>query len=210
MTAVATCLDAWLAQHDPAELLFSVVLAAVIAITSWLAIVTVATVLVELADIERGRRFLAKVTPALVLRVARTSAAFGVAVVPSTTVPVFAPAPSPGADVAARDAQPPVMEWLPDNEPSTLVTPGSGARAPDPGVKSDDAGMTRTRVLVPGDHLWGVADETLQAAWGRQPTDGEVTPYWVRLIKHNRSKLADPNNPDLVFPGQVIELPPVA
>ena len=30
-----------------------------------------------------------------------------------------------------------------------------------------------------------------------------------RLIEANRSRLADPDNPDLVFPGQVFDLPPV-
>jgi nucleoid-associated protein YgaU len=64
-----------------------------------------------------------------------------------------------------------------------------------------------TWTIAPGDHLWKVAAETLAHAWSRPPTDAEVLPYWVAVIARNRHALADPTNPDLVFPGQVIELP---
>jgi hypothetical protein len=33
--------------------------------------------------------------------------------------------------------------------------------------------------------------------------------YWQRLVDHNRDVLDDPDNPDLLFPGQVLELPPL-
>jgi hypothetical protein len=35
-----------------------------------------------------------------------------------------------------------------------------------------------------------------------------VVRYWRRLIDTNRDRLRDPSNPSLVYPGQVIELPP--
>ncbi|PZS20968.1 MAG: hypothetical protein DLM54_05200 [Acidimicrobiales bacterium] len=62
-------------------------------------------------------------------------------------------------------------------------------------------------MISPGDNLWSVAESNLARAWGRRPTDSEVDRYWLRLIQANRSRLADPGNPDLVFPGQVFELP---
>jgi nucleoid-associated protein YgaU len=34
-----------------------------------------------------------------------------------------------------------------------------------------------------------------------------VAPYWQRLVEANRPALADPANPDLVFPGQVFTVP---
>lgn len=58
-----------------------------------------------------------------------------------------------------------------------------------------------------GDHLWHIAETTLQRAWGRAPTDEETTRYWTRLIERNRGVLVDPDDPDLILPGQRFELP---
>ena len=52
-----------------------------------------------------------------------------------------------------------------------------------------------------------MADQVLRRAWGRAPTDQEIVPYWNRLIAANRATLADPANPDLVYPGQTFTLP---
>jgi hypothetical protein len=43
---------------------------------------------------------------------------------------------------------------------------------------------------------------------GRPPTVGEVTSYWVALIEHNRERLPNPADPDLLVPGLMLELPP--
>ncbi len=51
------------------------------------------------------------------------------------------------------------------------------------------------------------AEATLADAWGRPPTDGEVTPYWQTLVDSNRNALADPSNPDLIYGGQTFALP---
>lgn len=61
--------------------------------------------------------------------------------------------------------------------------------------------------VASGDHLWHIAQSILGQRWGRAPTDAEVTPYWSAVVEANRSSLADPNNPDLIFPGQVFMLP---
>jgi nucleoid-associated protein YgaU len=63
--------------------------------------------------------------------------------------------------------------------------------------------------LAPGDHLWAVAERTLAAAQDRRPPEREVVRYWRSLVELNRSDLPDPADPDLVFPGDVIRLPPV-
>lgn len=62
-------------------------------------------------------------------------------------------------------------------------------------------------VVAPGDHLWSVAERTLAERLGRAPTHAEVVPYWCTLVDANRSRLADPSNPDLIFPGQTVVLP---
>lgn len=63
-----------------------------------------------------------------------------------------------------------------------------------------------TWTVEPGDHLWSIAARTLAASWHRRPTDGEVDPYWRRLIADNRDTIA---NPDLIYPGDTVELPPL-
>jgi len=60
----------------------------------------------------------------------------------------------------------------------------------------------------PGDHFWAVADQVLSRTWGRPPTDTEVGPYWRTLVEANRSRLPDPANPDLLFPGHSLTVPP--
>jgi nucleoid-associated protein YgaU len=53
-----------------------------------------------------------------------------------------------------------------------------------------------------------VAEERVADVLQRPGTDDEITTYWLRLVQLNRAELADPDNPDLVFPGQTIRLPP--
>jgi nucleoid-associated protein YgaU len=47
----------------------------------------------------------------------------------------------------------------------------------------------------------------LASAWGRPPSDAEIVPYWRQLIEVNRAVLADRDNPDLIFPGQLFTVP---
>jgi hypothetical protein len=93
----------------------------------------------------------------------------------------------------------------------TAVPPGAGqaspadtGNAPVPGAPSE-----ATWEVEVGDHFWSIAERTLAAEWGRQPSASEVDPYWRDLIQRNRSRLVDPANADLLLPGQVLVLPPV-
>lgn len=74
---------------------------------------------------------------------------------------------------------------------------------PPPSVTSPPATFT----IRSGDSFWHVAHVVLTATWHRPPTDVELLDYWHTLVEHNRSRLADPANADLVYPGQVFELP---
>ena len=51
------------------------------------------------------------------------------------------------------------------------------------------------------------AKATLSAAWGRPPADRAIVPYWHEVVATNRDRLHD-RDPDLIFPGEVFELPP--
>ncbi len=126
---------------------------------------------------------------------------------------------APAVVGSLTDRGPPAAETSADpSDGDELVLVGDGPTVGDrltllPG---DDGTATMHRLpdsptswtVQPGDHFWGIAEETLAAAWGRPPTDKEIDPYWRQLVEVNRSRLAHSDNADLIFPGQVFELPP--
>jgi nucleoid-associated protein YgaU len=89
--------------------------------------------------------------------------------------------------------------------PATAALPASSAAASS---AAPTAAATADRWTVrPGECFWTIAESVLTQAGGRPPTDGEIVPYWQRLIAANRAELAHPENPDLIFPGQVFQVP---
>ena len=121
---------------------------------------------------------------------------------PSSSPDVPAPTPTPtqpplSVPTAAVDTSP---TSTPTEHPAATTTPTTG-----------DNGAPAARevwVIARGDHLWRVAERTVLARLGRAGSDAEVQRYWRELIATNRGVLADPANPDLVFAGQVFQLPP--
>lgn len=95
------------------------------------------------------------------------------------------------------DAGPPADVIHPAVEPPTEASPLA------PSVGS-------AHVVRSGDNLWSIAAAHLAEVRGTRPTGREVTPYWRAVIDANREVLPDPTNPDLLFPGVVLHLPPVA
>jgi hypothetical protein len=59
----------------------------------------------------------------------------------------------------------------------------------------------------PGDNLWVIAEAVLAAHLERGPSDQEVAQYWLSVIAANRSRLPDPADPSLLFPGDTVVLP---
>jgi len=65
----------------------------------------------------------------------------------------------------------------------------------------------RDLVVRPGDSFWRLAERNEAQRLGRRPSETEVVTCWKQLIKINRHRLVVPDNPDLIFPGQVLEMP---
>ena len=63
-------------------------------------------------------------------------------------------------------------------------------------------------VVQPGDNMWDLAAARLAVVLGRDPTSREIVPYWTRMIEENQSRIRS-GDPDLIFPGELLVLPPL-
>lgn len=63
--------------------------------------------------------------------------------------------------------------------------------------------------VEPGDSFWSIATEILETSWQRPPSEDEIDPFWRALVLANRGRLVVEDDPDLVLPGQVFDVPPV-
>lgn len=75
---------------------------------------------------------------------------------------------------------------------SGLPTFGSRGKSEQPG---------RRHVVQSGETLWGIAAKALKTSDERR-----IARYWPRIHRANRDVIG--RNPDLIFPGQVLHLPP--
>lgn len=73
----------------------------------------------------------------------------------------------------------------------------------------EPADSPRSWRVEPGDSFWSIAAEVLETTWQRTPTDREIDPFWRALVDINRDRLVAVDDPDLVVPGQVFDVPPV-
>jgi hypothetical protein len=113
---------------------------------------------------------------------------------------------APPAATVRSQAVPPAATSRSQAAPPAV---SSAKRQPAPLPVNSRDGVGSSWVVGPGDCLWSIAEATLAAARGRPPTTQEVAPYWLRLIEANRARLPDPDNPSLIFPGEVLDLPPL-
>lgn len=107
---------------------------------------------------------------------------------------------APPAEVV--DAIPPVP--MPTS-PTIAPPPAVPAAAPSPASAPSPATWT----VRPGDHFWNIAERLLSNGLQRPVTDAEIEPYWRLLVEANRDRLLDPENPDLLFEGQRLGVPPL-
>ena len=94
------------------------------------------------------------------------------------------------------------MPTAPEPEPAPPSDP-----APLPTVVASD--QPDTWVVEHGQSFWVIAQSHLDDVRGQHVDEREVDTYWRRLVELNRSRLFDANEPDLLFTGQLIELPVV-
>ena len=133
--------------------------------------------------------------------------------VPTTTTPptsTTGPTPATGQSVAAdrerpatapRSPRPMTSAGAPTRPAGATPATGLPAALPLPAI---DPG---TWTVHPGDSLWSIAVEVVQTDAG-EAAERAVSAYWRALVAENRSRLVDPDNPDLLLAGQRLVLPP--
>ncbi len=106
-----------------------------------------------------------------------------------------------------------VATTAPTSDTPAMSTPYATARrnpgtpaasAPSTNLRGDAGTAAETWLVESGDHLWSIAAATVSERGG---SDDHLTVarYWVRLIEANIDIVG--NNPDLIYPGQLIHLP---
>lgn len=205
----------WAADRDAVVATAAVLRLAVLAMAWYLLCVTTLGAMARVVRWTRLVRVADALSVAVVRRVLRASLGAGLAttVVVSSTGVAAPVRPGPPMAVTAGHAlsrppavQPVDVDPAPDpGTPADLVPPGvrplptttSPSRAPfDPA----------TVVVEVGDHLWGIAERHV-GDHAPRPTTADVTTYWRRLVDANRDRLVDPDDPDLILPGQRFVLP---
>jgi hypothetical protein len=112
------------------------------------------------------------------------------------------------ASPAAGTGEPP--SDVRDGRAVETLSPAPQPPAPPPAPPPPTAPVepAGTHVVVSGDNLWSIAAAHVAGVIGTGlPGDGQVGPYWVRVVESNRPRLRS-GDPDLVYPGEVVELPP--
>jgi hypothetical protein len=200
--------EQWWGAREPLDAVAAVASLLAVVALGWLVLVAVVHLGATLWGLGRLRRSTAGLLPPL-LRMLVAAAALGTATTGTTPVGA-APQPAAVADAAPAsppDDVPPTMVRL--DPPSTAGAAGVPRDAPPPAPgPSDIPGAASLRVRVePGDHLWGIAASRLRLALGEEPDTEQVRPYWAALVEANRDRLVDPDDPDLLLPGQELVLP---
>ncbi len=113
-----------------------------------------------------------------------------------TTVPPMDPAPAP------TSPPPTTAPLVPPAVPIAPPAPAASPIAPNAGA---------THIVARGEHLWSIAARRVATATGKPPADltpADIAPYWLRVVEVNRPQLRS-GKPNLVYPGEVVELPPL-
>ncbi len=135
-----------------------------------------------------------------------------VASVPVTPVSAADPGDIPPSGLEEPVVRTPTMVDEPTN-PEVDTREVDTPEVDTPEVHTPEVHTPEVHVIVAGDNLWKVAADHLAAeraatdGAGAWPGEADIGSYWARLIDANRSALRS-GDPDLVFPGERIALPP--
>jgi len=125
-------------------------------------------------------------------------------VLPARARPADATIPPPivrltdGAEVGDGDAESPDIDVV----SSEAAAPG-GATSPTRSAGTEPPG--HTYVVRSGDSLWRIAERTLSDRGDGTVTSADIARFWPVVYEANRALIG--NDPNLIFPGQTLQLP---
>jgi hypothetical protein len=122
---------------------------------------------------------------------------------------VDAPPPPTAQPTGTTSPPPTTTPLVPPTAPPPVVTTTPAAPLAPIVPAAPAAGTTHT--VTGGEHLWSIAAARVASASGRASADlapADIAPYWLRVVELNRQRLRS-GNPNLVYPGEVVELPPL-
>ncbi|HSK25028.1 MAG TPA: LysM domain-containing protein [Egicoccus sp.] len=201
----------WLGATDPLLATMSLLRLLVLALSWYLVGVTAVGVVARLAGAVRLVRLADALTVPALRRLLQSALGVGLAtaMVAAATPARAQPLPLQLLDGVAVET----ADTAASDAPERLPSPSHGVPVP---VVADTVGDVDAspppgqHIVVAGESFWRIAADHVAQASDRPAADAEVAMYWRRLIEQNRSRLADPGNPDLLYPGQRLDLPPVA
>ena len=118
-----------------------------------------------------------------------------------TRLGTTAPAVEPVVDLR-------VLEEADEDTPPTERLGRSLDRpVPGPAIAISD-GAHLEIIVREGDHLWALAERRISSTLGRPAADHEVAPYWREVVASNPEIRS--GDPDVIYPGEVIVLPPLS
>lgn len=197
----------WLADRTAPEAAMAILRVVVLALATYLLVVTVLAVVLRLGHAGRLVTVADVVTLPFVRSLVQAGLGVGLAGAALAAVGTMAvDAPGPRGAPTAADAA--LVSSVSSGDAVMQRLPPEGAppvmqKLPAADRPSGD----RTWTVAAGDHFWSISSQVLAESWGRVPSDQELTPYWEQVVEANRGRLADPGNPDLLFPGQELVLP---
>ena len=206
-------IDAWQLAEGPEAVVLLVLWSVAVVVATWLLAACVLQALASWSAAGWADAWAARITPAILRR------AFGSSVAASLLVAPVVPAGA-GDGGGTATMRPLAVEETTSSTISPTTTVATTPPAPPATTAPPPAAPAAPVTVIPpageeeitvdrGDSCWTIAEAHLADSWGRRASDVEVTGYWQRLLEVNRARFMDPDNPDLLYAGQVLVLPPV-
>jgi hypothetical protein len=202
----------WIEHRDPAVAAFALLRLGAMVVGWYLLIITAAGGLTSAFHLERGTTTVNRLTVPFARGMLGGATLLGVAGTPPS-LPLdhsdtMIELPPTTASTTTDPNDTATLHLLPDAATSTTVPEPEAPPEPSASDASvTSSSTTTTWVVQQGESFWSIAAEHLTDLSGRPVSDDEVTPYWRELIEHNRSRLANPDDANLLFTGQELDLP---
>lgn len=204
-------LGTWLRVTPADDAIAAFVWLAALGCTIWLTGSTLFYLAARAVRVPKLIRAAGWVTVPSIRRMADWALATVLVVATATATPVRADSPPPLVVAVDHDGSllPPGLTGPVPIEPERGSGPAGPGDAPFPAFPEPPGGRSTESVKVrAGDNLWVICRRHLTGVLGHRPANAEIAPYWRTVIERNQADLIS-GNPDLIYPGEMIELPPI-